>query len=584
MATESGFSFGSWVWVKQPDYPWWPAMVLDPAQAGQEMPEGCDLILLCGPNAAATLAFANSADSEQVRPFRGADADNAFVQDGRSDESCAAAIEEMLAAAAAATADVPASSTDEVVAAATDFKDTTETALTPSADANAKPSVAEAEKTEKKHKKDKKSKKEKFKSSSSKDKSKSRRRHRSHGGADASSEEEEEAFAGSSEDSDGGSAAYSDEDDEDRHASRRRHHGAADAAAKKARHERQSHLEEYDLGPATATFYPPRSDPDYLSRKLRQARRSATNAELVQAATELRAVTGRCLSGAATAAEVEEEVLRLLRPLTTFDVTVAQLQSTAVGVAVGGLLRQFTKPVIQLANAILNYWFSSLPQTTQQQLSAETEVDRASVDTCHSGGSSGDENAGNLGRIGVKLYDAFTNQEIDDAPPGVKVVRLCKLVEDELTTHCSADAQRLVLSQFSDEGNTGKALRRLLLEGKITAEDVVKHTDDLPTLVRSNQRRPPNILTHTSTLSLNIGIGGGSPTSPNEVFSPNGENTTGSPTFGSPTGRATTSLYTCPQCGANDAYQSSYTVQAHDNMPDILRCKKCGSTWNVADQ
>ncbi|KPA84370.1 hypothetical protein ABB37_02364 [Leptomonas pyrrhocoris] len=580
MSSNPAFPFNAWVWVKQPDYPWWPAVVLDPAQSGQQLPEGCDLVLLCGPTAAATLAFASSHDPAQVRPFRGAEVDDVFVKEGRGDESCGAAIEEMVAAVAAAsgssTQPAPspestnvnnAGDVDEAVSWEALLADTAAAAEAPSRD-----------KAEKKHKKDKRKKKEKSKKAKKAEKTHTRHRAR-HGGASLSEGEEEAAGSSSNNSND------SDDEDGDDDLFRRRNGTASTrTAAKKMRYERQSRLDEYKAGSARPlTHHAPHYDPDYLHRKVRNARRSASNEELVRAAAELRELTRRCLSGAATSVELEEEVLRVLSPLARVDVTVAQLQESGVGVAVGSLLRGFTTAVHQLAQAILNYWFRTLPQNTQQQLSAETEVDRASVDTCASGGS-GDEGEGTLGRLGVMLYDSFTNQEIDDAPPSAKVVKLCKLIEAALMQHCSLDAQRLVLSAFGDEGSTGKSLRRFVLEGKITADDIVKHADELPTLIRSNQRRPTNILTHTSNFSMNIGVGGGSPTSPNELFSPIGDGSVGSPTFGSPTGRASTALYTCPQCGANDAYQSSYTVQAHDNMPDILRCKKCGSTWNVADQ
>lgn len=591
MASDTTFPFNSWVWVKQPDYPWWPAMVLDPAESGQELPEGCDLVLLCGPAAAATLAFASSADGEQVQPFRGAVNDATLVEEGRKDESCGAAIDEMIAAADSTTKNSYESSSSSSSNAAAQVAPAPEN----NADAavNSEMLLAETEvavlhvsddKTEKTKKKKHKSEKEKkHKKEKSKKERRSRRRHRvRHDDASAGEASEEAAGSGSSSSSDNGDSE-GDDDKEDSLFRRRNGTTSARQAAKRERYERQSHLEEYDLGAGTLDDYAPRYDPDYLYRKLRNARRPANTKALLTCAAALREAMGRCLNGTATAAELEEEVLRLLRPLTCVDVTVAQLQESGVGVAVGGLLRVFTLPVAQLAKAILNYWFHSLPENTQQQLSAETEVDRASMDTCASG-STGDGGEGTLGSIGVMLYDSFTNEEIDDAPPNAKVMKLCESIEEALLKHCSVDAQQLVLSVFSGEDSTGKSLRRLVLEGKVNADDVVQHADDLTTLVRSNQRRPPSIVTHTSNFSMNIGAGSGSPTSPNEVFSPNGEGATGSPTFGSPVGQATTSLYTCPQCGANDAYQSSYTVQAHDNMPDILRCKKCGSTWNVSDQ
>lgn len=565
-STSTDFAIDAPVWVKQPDYPWWPAIVLDPAQAGQELPEGSDVVLLCGPSAAATLAFANSHDAEQLRPFRGVEADADLIAAGRgADEGCAAAIDEMIATAAAAgSLEAGEAGSAELAPAAQE---------TAAEDDGAARVAESAERHAKKHKKDKKEKSRKHgdsRSGAEKEK-KSHRRHRK----DDDSEDEGDSDYDEREDS-------GNDDDLFQRRNGASSSRAAAVSAKKAKYERQSKLEEYDLGPAThASEYNPRNDPAYLYRKVRDARRAASSAELMACTQELRTVMARCLSGAATAAAVEAEILAVLRGLTNVNVTVRQLQETGVGVAVGGLLRSFTPPVVQLAHGILTYWFHSLPQNTQEQLSAENEVDRCSVETC-SDGVAGDNE---LGRIGVNLFGCFTNEEINDAPASVDVMALCGQLEDTLESRCDADAQRLVLSAFGDSGDTGKALRRLVLEGKIIADDIVRHADNLATLARTRQRRPANIqFALNSPPSLDGGSGIGSPTSPYDVYSPNEDGAPGSPSFGSPTGRTTTALFSCPHCGANDAYQSSYSVQAHDNMPDILRCKKCGQTWNVAEQ
>ncbi|KAK7202149.1 PWWP domain/TFIIS helical bundle-like domain containing protein [Novymonas esmeraldas] len=586
---EAHYPVNSWVWVKQPDYPWWPAMVLDPAAAGQEIPDGSDLVLLCGPSAAPTLAFADSTDAEQLRPFRGAGPDAALVEAGRADDGCSAAVAEMIAAV------------DRDVAAGDGGADTAvggtaaaETAVTLG------DTAALSDKAEKKHKKDKKKEKrkrdKKHKSGSrASRKERASTHHRAHRGDDRDSDgsgsdgdEDDEVEAESS--GDGADEASSGDE-----APFQRRAGAATAsrsAQKRTRRERQSTLEEYDLGPAQPSSYAPRHDPSYYYRKVRDARRTATSAELRTCTQELRGAMARCLSGAASAADVEADILAVLRRLTSVDVSAAQLQETGVGVATGGLLRSFTAPVVQLAQAILTYWFHSLPQNTRQQLSTENELDRCSVETC-SDGVAGDND---LGRIGVNLYGCFTNEEINDAPASVDVMALCGTLEDTLERLCDSDAQMLALSVFGDAGETGKALRRLVLEGKVNAEDISRHSSDLPQLVRMRQRRPAKIQLALSSpgnahhLQDEVGGGGGdsggigSPTSPYDIFSPTGDGAVGSPTFGSPTGRTTTALYSCPHCGANDAYRSSYSVQAHDSMPDILRCKQCGQTWNVSEQ
>ncbi|KAG5493717.1 hypothetical protein JIQ42_02091 [Leishmania sp. Namibia] len=596
-STSADYPINSWVWVKQCGYPWWPAMVLDPTQAGQDLPEGSDVVLLCGPSAAATLVFASSADVEQLRPYHGATQDAELIEAGRSDESCAAAIDEMIAAVASSDAatreehsHVPppaAGAVEEQVNHAVPGKDDVDWEVLA---AEAEPSrtapqsaVAKKHKKDKKYKKDKKDKKDKSNGRgdggglvdsdrvvSARRKKASKAHHRRR---DGDTDTEEEADASSASDSD---KSGNDEDI----FQRRTGASSSRSAMKKAKYERQSKLEEYDLGAGTLPDYNPRYDPAYYYRKVRSARRAASSAELRTCTQELRGCISRCISGAATAMDVEADTLAVLRQLTNVDVTVAQLQETGVGVAVGSLLRSFTPPVMQLAQAILNYWFHSLPQNTKQQLSAENEVDRCSIETC-SDGVAGDNE---LGRIGVSLFSCFTNEEINDAPASLDAVALCGAIEDALERRCDADAQMLVLSAFGDTGDTGKALRRLVLEGKMDVEDIIRHTGDLPLLVRARQRRPPKMEFDWNSPISPVRSGTGSPISPYGAFSPNDDVSVGSFTFGSPAGRTTTALYSCPHCGANDAYESSYSVQAHDNMPDILRCKKCGQTWNAAEQ
>ncbi|CBZ30090.1 conserved hypothetical protein [Leishmania mexicana MHOM/GT/2001/U1103] len=591
-STSADYPVNSWVWVKQSGYPWWPAMVLDPAQVGQDPPEGSDVVLLCGPSASATLVFASSADVEQLRPYHGAVEDAELIEAGRSDESCAAAIEEMIAALAStdATPGEEGPHTTPSVSGATEEQGNHAFSGEDDVDWEALAAETEAVMAEpqsavdqKKHKKDKKHKKRKSNGSSGGDghaggdgprktrKDKSSKGHRCYRGGDTYSENEAEVSSGSG-DNDS-------ENDEDLF-QRRKGASSSRSAMKKVKYERQSKLEEYDLGPGTLSDYSPRNDLAYYYRKVRNARRTASSTELRTCTQELRGFMSRCLSGAATALDVEADILGVLRQLKNVDVTVAQLQETGVGVAIGSLLRFFTPPVVQLAQAILNYWFHSLPQNTQQQLSAENEVDRCSIETC-SDGVAGDNE---LGRIGVNLFSCFTNEEINDAPASVDVMALCGAIEDALERRCDADAQMLVLSAFGDTGDTGKALRRLLLEGKIYVEDIINHAGTLPLLVRTRQRRPPNMQFTVNSPASQDRSDIDSPTSPYGVFSPNDDGSTGSPTFGSPAGRTTTALYSCPHCGANDAYHSSYSVQAHDSMPDILRCKKCGQTWNVSEQ
>ncbi|KAG5469567.1 hypothetical protein LSCM1_02791 [Leishmania martiniquensis] len=592
-STSAGYPVNSWVWMKQDGFPWWPAMVLDPAQAGHDLPEGSDVVLLCGPSTAATLAFASSADVEQLRPYYGATQDAELIQAGRSDESCSAAIDEMIAAVAGmdATPGEEHPQAPPPTAAAAEGQMNHTASGEDEVDWEVLAAEAEAVKAEphisvkKEYKRDKVSKRHKKKKHNGsgddgghpdsersfhvqKKASKSHRRHHRGG---AYSEEEADARSSSDDDKNG--------NDEDVF-QRRTGASSSRSAIKKAKYERQSKLEEYNLGAGTLSDYHPRHDPAYYYRKLRSARRAASSTELRTCTQQLRNYISQCLCGAATALDVEADILGVLRQLTNVDVTVTQLQETGVGVAVGSLLRSFTTPVVQLAQAILNYWFHSLPQNTKQQLSAENEVDRCSIETCS------DDVAGDngLGRIGVNLFSCFTNEEVNDAPGSLDTMSLCATIEDALERRCDADAQMLVLSAFGDAGDTGKALRRLVLEGKIDVEDIVKYAGDLAFLVRARQRRPPKMKLDWNLPTSPACSATGSPISPYGVFSPNDNVSTGSSTLGSPAGRTTTALYSCPHCGANDAYESSYSVQAHDNLPDILRCKKCGQTWNMAEQ
>lgn len=89
------FALNTLVWLKQPDYPWWPGIVLDPAAVGMTVPAGLDTCVLCLPSASSSVAFANSGRAEEIVPFDPA-ADAALLAAGRADAQCAAAIEEAI--------------------------------------------------------------------------------------------------------------------------------------------------------------------------------------------------------------------------------------------------------------------------------------------------------------------------------------------------------------------------------------------------------------------------------------------------------------------------------------------------------
>lgn len=538
-------------------------MVLDPAEAGQTPPDGTDVVLLCGPSSSASLAFANSGDPAQLQAFRDAAADAELIAAGQSDESCAAAIAEMLTAVT--VDDGEAKGSTPATAVKQEEAEEWEAALgLERQEEGSHPSESISRNKAKKEKRSKKEKREKREKRDKKERHKSPHRSSSQSRRQrARSDSESEARDSSSDDDNYDGNYENGVFDAPRHTRRKR--------------ERQTQMEEYDMGLGTDLDYIPRENKDYYYQKLRNSRRVASLSELQQLATEIRSCISRCLSNVATYQQVEDEMLRWLRQLTSLDVTVDHLQKSGIGVAVGSLLHSFTVPVVQLAQAILQHWFYSLPKATQQDLSTTSELDRCSLETC-SDGVAGEHD---LGPIGIEIYDSYTNEEINDAPSSVDVMALCQAIEEALDKNCDSDTQMLALSAFTDTTDAGKSLRRLVVQGKIVAMDIVKHVSDLPGFVRQQLRRPSRIQLMSPTSAGDAML---SPTSPYEPFSPNDGDSTANPTFGSPTGKASTTLYSCPHCGANDAYQSSYSVQAHDNMPDILTCKKCGQTWNVGGQ
>ncbi|EPY22595.1 hypothetical protein AGDE_13230 [Angomonas deanei] len=148
---------------------------------------------------------------------------------------------------------------------------------------------------------------------------------------------------------------------------------------------------------------------------------------------------------------------------------------------------------------------------------------------------------------------------------GVDVKALSRNIENALED-LDNDSRAVIVAAISEN----EALRKLLLEEKITPEDLVSHRDALDALVRLHQGRGSGV--------------GDSPSSPlMKLGSPTGQSSFFSPTTRSSFADDYTSLYQCPNCGSSEAERSAYAVQAHDNFPDILKCKKCGNIWNSAD-
>lgn len=324
-------------------------------------------------------------------------------------------------------------------------------------------------------------------------------------------------------------------------------------------------------------------DLDYYTRRLRQRRQTVSDGVLAMCAAGLKAVMSECLENNAYAEE-EDALLEMLRPLASYDVSYVQLGATGIGAVVGGLLKQtFPHRVGELAHGILTYWFHTLPNTVQAELATDSELDRCSAET--TAGTRSDGVEGNLGTVGLHLYDSFAEEEIYDAPSGTNVADICQRIETLLREKKShdLDARVLVLATIGDPANV--ALRRRILDGSITPEDIIANTNDLGALLGRGScvRRPPNIRTDFAGVSTT-----GSPMGPFSPYSPTGfgggGEGGGSPGFTSAAndGLSTfTTANTCPRCGAAEAYRREYTVQAHDNYPEIFHCRRCNNTWNI---
>lgn len=140
----------------------------------------------------------------------------------------------------------------------------------------------------------------------------------------------------------------------------------------------------------------------------------------------------------------------------------------------------------------------------------------------------------------------------ESAMPFVEESRLravCEAMETSLLRCQDVDIRVAVLHRLEEE----KKLRNALLEGAITAEEVVEKEEEIALGVSSPL--------YNSTLMVS------------PLFSPSsGE--------GSPTSAGATTLYQCPSCGERNAFRTMYTVSAHDNFPTLLHCRNCDQIWS----
>lgn len=97
----SSYQLGAKVWVKMPDYPWWPGFVVDAAECGADLSlrmPGQDVCVQCLPSAAPSVMFINSQSAEEIRPYGGREADRELIAAGAAHPECAPAVTEALAA------------------------------------------------------------------------------------------------------------------------------------------------------------------------------------------------------------------------------------------------------------------------------------------------------------------------------------------------------------------------------------------------------------------------------------------------------------------------------------------------------
>ncbi|CCW63684.1 unnamed protein product [Phytomonas sp. EM1] len=333
-----------------------------------------------------------------------------------------------------------------------------------------------------------------------------------------------------------------------------------------AKDKRQTVLDQYQREADRPAATPFSEDPDDLRRRLQAMRGAISNEELQRAVRRLQAVISACLQDDAYERH-EEALLDLLRPLTTRDLTFAQLRESRIGVVVGHLLMErFPLRLRQLARATLNFWFMQLPLGIRQGLVRDVEVDRCSNETVGSGQS--DAVDARLGALATHLFECFTEEEIYDAPADLNLVELCRELESAMQAR-DRDTCVSVMAALADPSNG--ALRRAILDGRVRAEELLRRVNDLDGLVggRGDTRgvaadftSPGSPTTLGSPLGGERGGGGGDPHSPLGAG-------------------AITTLYPCPNCGARESVRSTYSVQAHDSFPCILRCRGCNNTWNI---
>ncbi|KAH9588882.1 PWWP domain [Trypanosoma melophagium] len=532
----SPLALNTLVWLKQPGYPWWPGMVLDPSAIEVEIPAGYDTCVLCLPSVASSVAFANSSNNEEILLFN-PDTDKELLEAGRQDTDCAAAVEEAVRVYEQQQGQkqllMPEKDSEKVM----DKKSENEEGM--EARVHKKHSQIKLEKSDKKrhkkHERDEKSfseKGERHHQHRKRRSEKHRKKERKGKMDDDDDDNSEKEYNSSDEDS---LNSYGDEE-------KVKHSG------KKTRKRVEFDTDEQYEREALLEPIHQEDDAAYFERCLRENRQHASDGSLERFREQLTSLAAACRRGSVVSVSeaAEEQILDALSPMTTIDVTFDQLRRTKIGVVVGRFLsRDYPVRVVMLASAILTYWFRQLPPATQQQLRAQTTLELASNDT-----TVGSDREGiALGAVGVQLEATFTDEEVNET--ATEPSTIARQIESELAAVDDEDVSMAVLAVLRDGHNAD--LRRGLLDGSIGAKELVANAVD-----------PRRLL-------LRLRGPGGESTTP-EPESPLGD--------GSALENFTT-RYACPGCGAREAVVNEYSVQAHDNMAAFVRCLKCGETWNV---
>ncbi|RNF05921.1 hypothetical protein TraAM80_04220 [Trypanosoma rangeli] len=512
------FPLNTLVWLKQPEYPWWPGMVLDPAALEMVVPAGYDTCVLCLPSASSSVAFTNSSNTEELIRFNPA-TDAELLEAGKESSECAAAIEEALSVYRQQTQ----GKEEEEGRGAAEHRDGERKGRhVRKGDAPRRAAKHENKRHKRRERNESPPVERRIRHENKKS---DKRKYKEHNNAESDTMEDLI------------------ESDYDRKCSKSTKNKLGEMGT-------LGTVDQYDK---ESRYVPTHQEEDavYLEHMLRERRQAASDTTLQIIRNKLEALAVACNHGGVISVSeaAEEALLDALSPLSLVSITLDQLHRLKIGVVVGKfLMKDYPVRVVSLASAILTYWFRQLPPATQQRLSTQSALELASNET-----TIGSECQGlSLGALGVQLEACFTDEEVYDTINEPVVV--ARGIETELEALGDEDVSKEVLTALRDSQNT--ALRRGLLDGSVTAKELVANPGNPNALLRDPDAFSPS-------------MSGRSPVEPESPLADGHDFTN------------FTTLYVCPECGAREAIANEYSVQAHDNMAVFVRCLKCGETWNV---